>query len=128
MLRICIEKHPKPVIIKQAQLVTEILLGTLDLRRKRVLVKTSKFKLADVDDIENLAIDSTMAMILKMNDTAFRPIFVKLLEWGNAGLPKKDSKGRVLRLTTVYRLAGKFFETLKVCGDLLDNCLSRRMC
>ena len=100
--------------MKHAQLITKVLLNVLDLRRLRDANKISTFSAVDVGAAEELTIDCTIKMIMKMNDTAFRPIFVKLLEWADAGLPRRDHRGRNLRLTTMYCLIEKFFGSLKV--------------
>ena len=52
-------------------------------------------------------------MIYKLNDAAFRPIFVQLVEWTSTGLLKKDVSGRKLRLESLYGFFDTFFGTLK---------------
>ena len=52
-------------------------------------------------------------MIYKLNDTTFRPVFTKLLEWATAGLSKKDAQGNLARLTTFYKFLQVFFGTLQ---------------
>jgi U3 small nucleolar RNA-associated protein 10 len=54
-----------------------------------------------------------LKMIYKFNDAAFRPIFVRLMEWASSGLPKKDSAGRILRLQSVFAFLAVFFGNLK---------------
>lgn len=76
--------------------------------------KSSKFTAEGVGEMESTMHDIAIKMIMKMNDTTFRPIFAKLIEWAVTGLPKKEQRGRVLRLTTIYTLLGEFFATLKV--------------
>ena len=102
--------------MRHAQLITRVLLNVLDLRRLRDANEISTFSAVDVGATEELTIGCTIKMIMKMNDTAFRPIFVKLLEWADAGLPRRDRRGRTLRLTTMYCLIEKFFGSLKVDG------------
>jgi len=52
-------------------------------------------------------------MIYKFNDSTFRPIFAKLVEWAASGLPKKDKRGRILRLQSIYSFMAVFFGNLK---------------
>ncbi|KAI9887517.1 MAG: HEAT repeat-containing protein 1 [Watsoniomyces obsoletus] len=114
LLRLSIEKHPNSVIVKHSQLLVDILLGVYDLRRVQASnTSNSSFTVEEVGAIEGQARDCTIKMIMKMNDAAFRPLFVKLLEWADIGLPKKDRRGRVLRLTAIYGLIEEFFNTLK---------------
>lgn len=97
-------------------------MDSFDLRRIQVLEKSSKFTREGVDEMERMMHDIAIKMILKMNDTTFRPIFAKLIEWAASSLPKKEQRGRVLRLTTIYTLLGEFFATLKVSALIVPLC------
>ncbi|KAI9817338.1 MAG: snoRNA-binding rRNA-processing protein utp10 [Phylliscum demangeonii] len=79
----------------------------------QALELAQQFGVDDVDEIERRTQDLVLKMILKLNDTSFRPIFAKFVEWATTGLRKKDRKGRVLRQITLYHLLEKFFATLK---------------
>lgn len=54
-----------------------------------------------------------LKMVYKLNDAAFRPIFVQLVEWTETGLPKSDKGGRALRRFSMYGFLQVFFENLK---------------
>ncbi|KAI9789549.1 MAG: snoRNA-binding rRNA-processing protein utp10 [Peltula sp. TS41687] len=112
-LRMAIEKHPKSIIIKHAQALADALLEAFDLRRLHALEKSSKFTTEAVIEMEKTMHGIAIKMILKMNDTTFRPIFSKLIEWAATSVSKKEQRGRVLRLTTTYTLLDEFFTTLK---------------
>jgi U3 small nucleolar RNA-associated protein 10 len=66
-----------------------------------------------MSEIESLVNHVALKMIYKFNDAAFRPIFIKLMEWASSGLPKKDKSGRILRLQSVYAFLALFFGSLK---------------
>jgi U3 small nucleolar RNA-associated protein 10 len=63
--------------------------------------------------IESTVNDVAIKMIYKFNDSTFRPIFAKLVEWAASGLPKKDKQGRTLRLQSLYAFMAVFFDNLK---------------
>lgn len=111
---LAIEKHPKSATMKNLPILSNILFKVFDLRREQVaLGAQTAFDLSDLDEIEELLNDVTIKMIYKLNDTTFRPMFSKLLEWATAGLPKKDAQGNLARLTTFYKFLQVFFGTLQ---------------
>ncbi|ODM22552.1 U3 small nucleolar RNA-associated protein 10 [Aspergillus cristatus] len=113
-LSLAIEKHPKSAIMKNLPVLCNVLFKAFDLRREQLtLAGKTSFDLSDLDEIEELLNDLTIKMIYKLNDTTFRPVFTKLLEWATAGLPKKDTQGNLARLTTFYKFLQVFFGTLQ---------------
>ncbi|KAL3264233.1 hypothetical protein ABHI18_000977 [Aspergillus niger] len=114
VVSLAIEKHPKSATVKNIAVLTSILFKAFDLRREQVSLDTqATFELSDVDEIEDIINEVTIKMIYKLNDTTFRPIFTKLLEWATTGVPKKDARGSLARLTTFYRFLQVFFGTLQ---------------
>ncbi|KAL4816637.1 U3 small nucleolar RNA-associated protein 10 [Aspergillus spinulosporus] len=111
-ISLSIEKHPKSATMKNLSVLTTILFRAFDLRREQVQSPNSAFDASDLEEIEDLINDVTIKMIYKLNDTTFRPIFVRLVEWAT-GLPKKDTQGGLARLTTFYRFLQVFFGTLQ---------------
>lgn len=114
MLGMAIDKHPKSAITKNAGVLSSILLKAFDLRRQ-ILAKgeTSDATLARVTALEESMNDKGLKMIYKLNDAAFRPIFVQLIEWSSTGLPKNDKVGLAARRYSVYGFLQSFFENLK---------------
>ncbi|KAL4973598.1 U3 small nucleolar RNA-associated protein 10 [Aspergillus desertorum] len=111
-ISLSIEKHPKSATMKNLSVLTTILFRAFDLRREQSLSPKSAFDTSDLEEIEDLINDVTIKMIYKLNDTTFRPIFIKLVEWAT-GLAKKDTQGGLARLTTFYRFLQVFFGTLQ---------------
>ncbi|KAL3434204.1 U3 small nucleolar RNA-associated protein 10 [Aspergillus tetrazonus] len=111
-ISLSIEKHPKSATMKNLSVLTTILFRAFDLRREQTQSSESAFDASDLEEIEDLINDVTIKMIYKLNDTTFRPIFIKLVEWAT-GLPKKDTQGGLARLTTFYRFLQVFFGTLQ---------------
>ena len=53
-----------------------------------------------------------IVMIYKINDTVFRPIFTRFLEWSTSST-LKDQKSKIHRQITIWTFLLKFFGTLK---------------
>ena len=66
-----------------------------------------------IDDVESTLSDTTLKMIYKLNDAAFRPVFTQLVEWMSSGLSKKDQTGLRLRQYSMYGFFKVFFGSLK---------------
>ncbi|KAJ3523563.1 hypothetical protein NM208_g12404 [Fusarium decemcellulare] len=114
VLGLAIDKHPKSGISKNATLLSSILMKVFDLRRqehsKGGLGEQTLLKLSALDASAN---DKALKMIYKLNDAAFRPVFIQLVEWSGSGLAKNDRVGRSLRQYSVYGFLQAFFGTLK---------------
>ena len=113
MLHKVITNQSKATLIKQAPTLFSILTKTFDIRRQmsQQTVETSDSELSSLEQQQNAL---TLDAVMKLNDAVFRPFFVRLTQWATEGLPKKDSQGRVLRLTSFYGFLARFFEALKV--------------
>ncbi|KAL7819830.1 armadillo-type protein [Trichoderma gracile] len=113
MLGMAIDKHPKSAITKNAGVLSSILLKAFDLRRQIVARgEASDAVLARVASLEESMNDKALKMIYKLNDAAFRPIFVQIIEWSSAGL-SKDKAGLAARRYSVYGFLQTFFDSLK---------------
>jgi U3 small nucleolar RNA-associated protein 10 len=88
-------------------------LKAFDLRRQWTLAPDDEYPIDILDDVESSVNSVAIKMIYKFNDTTFRPIFSKLIEWASSGLPKKDKAGRIFRLQSVYSFLAVFFDSLK---------------
>lgn len=110
-----IEKQPKSVIVNNSSTLTGIFLRAFDLRRIQFSPRTEESYDNDEVEVAETAVNGVaIKMIYKMNDTTFRPLFTRLLQWASTSLPKSDKKGRRLRLTTLFTFLEAFFDTLKV--------------
>lgn len=114
ILRLAIETHPKPIITKQADILANLFLKIFDLRRIQFSPRTDdSYSDSEVEDVETAANDTLIAMIYKINDTTFRPIFSRFLEWSTSRQSKKDKQSKIFRQTTVWTFFQRFFGTLK---------------
>ncbi|KAM5351378.1 hypothetical protein ACJ41O_004101 [Fusarium nematophilum] len=114
VLGLAIDKHPKSGISKNTMILSSILMKVFDLRRqessKGEVGEQALLKLSALDASVN---DKALKMVYKLNDAAFRPVFVQLVEWSSSGLAKSDRVGRALRQYSVYGFLQAFFGGLK---------------
>ncbi|KAJ5662546.1 U3 small nucleolar RNA-associated protein 10 [Penicillium maclennaniae] len=114
ILNLAVEKNSKAVVVKNVGVLSNILFKAFDLRREQVaLGDGANFDATDLDEAEGALNDVTIKMIYKLNDSTFRPLFIKFVEWATNGASKKDEQGRVSRLTTFYKFLQGFFGTLQ---------------
>ncbi|PWY88349.1 U3 small nucleolar RNA-associated protein 10 [Aspergillus heteromorphus CBS 117.55] len=114
VISLAIEKHPKSATVANLPVLSSVLFKAFDLRREQVsLGENATFDSSDVEEIEDIINEVTIKMIYKLNDTTFRPIFIKLFDWATSTTQKKDVRGSVARLTTFYRFLQVFFGTLQ---------------
>ncbi|XP_077024538.1 HEAT repeat-containing protein 1 [Tamandua tetradactyla] len=85
----------------QSQLTT-FFLEALDFRAQH-----SENDLEEIGKIENFIIDCLVAMVVKLSEVTFRPLFFKLFDWAKSEDAPKD------RLLTFYNLADCIAEKLK---------------
>jgi U3 small nucleolar RNA-associated protein 10 len=114
VLGVAIDKHAKSSITKNAALLSSIFLNAFDLRRRSYTAEeASEDKSERIAKIESSANENALKMIFKLNDAAFRPIFVQFIEWTSSGLPKSDKLGRTLRQYSLFSFLHTFFDGLK---------------
>lgn len=115
ILRQAIDLQPKSMIVKQSETLGGLFLKILDLRRIQLSPPTGdNYDADDIDDVEDAVNQSAIAMIYKLNDATFRPLFLRILDWTTTPTSKKDDKARIYRQLTWYTFLLKFFDTLKV--------------
>jgi U3 small nucleolar RNA-associated protein 10 len=114
VLALAVEKNPKSAVVKNVNVLSKILFSAFDLRREQVsLGDATDFDSSDLDEAESALNDVTIKMIYKLNDSTFRPLFIKFVEWATTGASKKEEQGQVSRLTTFYTFLQVFFGTLQ---------------
>ncbi|KAI9838111.1 MAG: hypothetical protein M1819_006267 [Sarea resinae] len=115
LFALAVEHHSKSTIMKNTKTLSSIFLLAFDLRRMLSSTNTDEeaFDMEDIEELEEQINKVAIAMIYKMNDSTFRPLFERLLEWALTSLPKKDRQGRTLRLTSLYSFFITFFDNLK---------------
>lgn len=102
------------MIVKQCDILGNSLLQVFDLRRMQLSSSTEdSYDLGEIDEVEDAVNECAIAMVYKLNDTTFRPLFLRILEWAISPTTKGD-QGTLHRQTTWYRFLLRFFDMLKV--------------
>lgn len=114
-LAIAIEQQPKSVVVKQSETLGLFFANAFDLRRIQLSPRTEdSYEEDEIKEVEEAVNSSAIAMIYKLSDATFRPLFSGLMDWATTSLTAKDKKGKIYRQTTWYTFLSKFFDTLKV--------------
>lgn len=114
--RIIIERQPKSAVVKQSEILSNILIEAFDLRRIQFSQNTTlNFSDDEVEDVEAAIFSSTITMIYKLSDATFRPMFSKMWEWAINPTLEADKGAKQYRRTTLYAFLGVFFHMFKAC-------------
>lgn len=81
MLKNAIEAQPKSSVSRHARTIFEYFGQAFDLRRTcTIAVTKTKYSDEQIDSIERQMIETLIATVFKVNDTMFRPFFIRLLD------------------------------------------------
>lgn len=101
----------KSAIGRQSESFAVLLTKAFDLRRIQFAPRTEdSYEDNEVEDIEDAANSAAIALVTRINDTIFRPMFVRLIEWAASS----SAKARVHRQTAIYKFFIQFFNRFKV--------------
>ncbi|KAI9730250.1 MAG: snoRNA-binding rRNA-processing protein utp10 [Cirrosporium novae-zelandiae] len=106
-----IEAHPKSAVMRNSQVLSSTFLCVFELRQlfdEQRKVPPALYKETDIDQIEAATINAFISMVYKLNDTTFRPMFSRLIDWTTTTPSATNS-----RPYTLYALLYRFFSTLK---------------
>jgi U3 small nucleolar RNA-associated protein 10 len=116
-LSAAIERHSKATVVKNASRLSDYLLQALDFRRVQLTTRTQdSFSDEEVAEVEHVLNNIAIKMIYKLNDTSFRPVFSRLVDWGTKcpGIRKESfERAQLLRKTSLLSFLAHFFGTLK---------------
>ena len=86
----------------------------LDLRTTVGSSDTTTINAKDIRGLEHDTHEVAIQLILKMNDTTFRPIFTELVDRAASRPSKNDRRAQVMRLLDLFGFLLAFFDSLKV--------------
>lgn len=114
MVNAALDRQAKPAVVKNSQTLFNLFLKAFDLRRLREAENLGdRYDIAQLDEMEALLNNVAISMVMKLNDAAFRPFFLRFVDWAFKSLPKRDAKGKALRSITLFVFLRTFFDRLK---------------
>lgn len=109
-----IEREAKSAVAQQSNLLANLFIKAFDLRRIQCSPRTEdSYEEGEIEKVEAAVNDSLIAMVYKLNDSVFRPIFTSFSDWANSPTLKFDNVSRVQRRITWWTFQLKFFATLR---------------
>ena len=115
LVQVAIERHSKSVTVSNSQEVMTIFLEALDTRRLHSQ-NPPELKYSDSNDLialESEVYNVMIKMVYKLNDTHFRPLFIRGCEWSESHGVTKDKQIQSLRAVAWYGFLESFFGTLQ---------------
>ncbi|KAL9115884.1 MAG: hypothetical protein Q9227_000252 [Pyrenula ochraceoflavens] len=107
-----IELHPKSAIVKASDSTVELWIQILDLRRKHLSSPTEDtYTQLEIEAIEKCLHSTFIKMVYKLNDSTFRPIYSRLVDWASQSPSGTDTNDH--RLISLFELSAHLFSTLK---------------
>lgn len=114
MLKSAVDLQPKSVIVRHARTLFEYFLQAFDLRRICTAVSGgTSYNDEEIVFLERTMIETLIATVFKINDTIFRPFFIRLLD---QCLPRQTLKGaesKAPQAITFFRLVTALSSRLK---------------
>ncbi|KAF2230999.1 hypothetical protein EV356DRAFT_579615 [Viridothelium virens] len=111
ILRSAISGSQNQQVVKNSSILFGLFLKIFDLRSVTRSGDTNDFSDERIVYLESLICDSVLAMVFKINDTIFRPFFVRLVESASENQAQKDVK--ILRSITLFSFCERLFDSLK---------------
>ncbi|KAA8900329.1 armadillo-type protein [Sphaerosporella brunnea] len=106
MVQKSINLAPKSTVQKSHQQLLHFFTLALDLRREP--------EVEDVDSLEDSVLKVCLDMVYKLNDSIFKPMFLRFIEWGTEDLRSgDDEEGKSIRVGVVWKLMATLSENLK---------------
>ncbi|KAI5848875.1 armadillo-type protein [Tricharina praecox] len=101
-----IQVAPKASVQKCSQVLLQFFITALDARREP--------EVEDVAPLEDLIMKVCLDMVYKLNDSIFKPMFLRLVEWGTEDLRSSDDEeGKWTRIGVIWKLMEALSGNLK---------------
>ncbi|KAL8783433.1 MAG: hypothetical protein Q9213_004633 [Squamulea squamosa] len=123
ILETLITRLSKSAVGRHSEDIAMLLTKAFDLRRIQFSNRTEdSYEDSEVDEVEEATYKVANAMVYKINDTVFRPIFTRFVEWAASS----SAVATIHRQTTLYGFLVRFFDELKsivtsYAGVILEN-------
>ena len=114
LLHLVIDRHPKSVVMKYSEQLGDLFMRLFDLRRIQLSPRQEdSYTTMEIELVEASINETVIAMVYKLNDARFRPLFLQMRDWTT--FPEStDQNARLHRQATWFSFLLQFFGTLKV--------------
>ncbi|CEG73094.1 hypothetical protein RMATCC62417_08539 [Rhizopus microsporus] len=122
MVSQAIRTMSRDVMTSHYKQLFKFFLVAFDIRR------TTKFPDADADEVEGSIITAFLDLVMKLNETLFKPLFLKVVDWATNELSDDEQTSK--RVLFFYKLTDALLEKLKSIftpyfGYLFDDVIMR---
>ncbi|PHZ08573.1 uncharacterized protein RHIMIDRAFT_241584 [Rhizopus microsporus ATCC 52813] len=122
MVSQAIRTMSRDVMTSHYKQLFKFFLVAFDIRR------TAEFSDADADEVEGSIITAFLDLVMKLNETLFKPLFLKVVDWATNELSDDDQTSK--RVLFFYKLTDALLEKLKSIftpyfGYLIDDVIMR---
>jgi U3 small nucleolar RNA-associated protein 10 len=113
-----VERHPKKEVLKNSNSIFQFIGQAFELRACSDASDANlRVTSEEVEELEVLAIDIALAVVLKINDVTLRPFFIQLVEW-TSWKSKDAQSGRISKAITLFQYLKALLAQLKVRSNL----------
>ena len=70
-----------------------------------------------INSLENVILEVLLALVFKINDTIFRPFFIRVVDWSVGSSNRTVSASQAPRMITVFKFLTILSQRLKVCDN-----------
>ena len=110
-----IDRHSKAIVVRESEILGDLFINMFDLRRIQLAHPTEdSYTISEIADVEHTVDQCAIAMIYKLNDAAFRPLFLRMSDWAKSTKSKSEQRSTNLKQTAWYTFLLQFFDSLKV--------------
>ena len=115
IFRLLIERQPNPAVVGNSEVLVGFLLKAWDFRREQAVIQTkSSYSDSQIAAVESVTSNTAVAIVSKLNDATFRPLFTRMIAWATVSLDKQNLSSTISRRITWYTFLTQFFTVLKV--------------
>ncbi|PWN33765.1 uncharacterized protein FA14DRAFT_161451 [Meira miltonrushii] len=126
VVQLCTRSMDKRKTTSHYKAIFRFLLECFDVRRKRMLGEKQWTKLSDeaLATIEGKTVGVFVRLVFRLNETTFRPLFLRLCDWALVDLAEDENEGDNIgeqvyaRQTVLYKALNALLEEL---GELISH-------
>jgi U3 small nucleolar RNA-associated protein 10 len=109
-----VERHSKKEMLKHSNMIFQFIAQSFELRSLSLASDADiRVTAEEAEELEVLAIDIALAVVLKINDVTLRPFVIQLVEWISW---KSKEPRRVSKAITLFHFLKALLGQLKVCA------------